>query len=145
MDDARVTGGLVISGIYDLEPIRLSYLNDKLKLDPAEARRNSPILHLPAAASPLVVAVGLGELPELIRQSEDYRAHWRERGLPGQYLPLPDHDHFSVLEELARPSGRLLAALREMACAASPRLASSFSRPAPIAGRNGCRPRPARA
>src|SRR5580700_1383980 len=42
-----VRGGLAISGIYDLEPIRLNYLNEKLGLDRAEAERNSPLLHLP--------------------------------------------------------------------------------------------------
>lgn len=115
MDDARVAGGLAISGIYDLEPIRLNYLNEKLRLDPAEAARNSPILHLPAQASPLVVTVGLGELPELVRQSEEYWAAWQRHGLKGRYLPLPAHDHFSILEELARPGGRLLAALKELA------------------------------
>jgi arylformamidase len=67
MSDPRVAGGIAISGIYDLEPIRLNYLNDKLRLDKDEALRNSPLLHLPSRASPLVVSVGLGELPELIR------------------------------------------------------------------------------
>ena len=118
MSNPRVAGGIAISGIYDLEPIRLNYLNDKLGLDQAEARRNSPILHLPSQASPLVVSVGLGELPELIRQSEDYWAAWHGKGLPGQYLPLPAHDHFSILEELAAPSGRLLAALKGLALTA---------------------------
>ncbi len=111
MSDPRVAGGIAISGLYDLEPIRLNYLNDKLGLDEEEAARNSPIRHLPSRASPLVVSVGLGELPELIRQSADYWAAWHGRGLPGQYLPLPGHDHFSILEELAQPSGRLFAAL----------------------------------
>jgi len=115
MSDARVAGGIAISGIYDLEPIRLNYLNDKLGLDKDEAVRNSPILHLPSRASPLVVAVGLGELPELIRQSEEYWAAWQQKGLPGQYLPLPGHDHFSILEELARPSGQLFTALQGLA------------------------------
>ena len=68
----------------DLEPIRLNYLNDKLRLDAAEANRNSPVRHLPSSAAPLVVTVGLGEL-------------------------------FSILEELARPNGAILAALKELA------------------------------
>jgi arylformamidase len=115
MADSRVAGGIAISGIYDLQPIRLNYLNDKLRLDEAEARRQSPILHLPAKASPLVVTVGLGELPELIRQSQEYWVAWQGRGLPGRWLPLAGHDHFSILEELARPTGHLLAALRQLA------------------------------
>ena len=115
MADTRVAGGLAISGIYDLEPIRLNYLNEKLGLDSDEAQRNSPMLHLPTRAAPLVVTVGLGELPELIRQSAEFATAWQKRGLPGQYLPIVGHDHFSILDELARPEGKLVAALRTLA------------------------------
>jgi acetyl esterase/lipase len=115
MTDPRVAGGLAISGIYDLEPIRLNYLNEKLGLDIAEAQRNSPLMHLPAHAAPLVVTVGLGELPELIRQSQEFATAWQKRGLRGEYLPLAGHDHFSILDELARPEGKLVEALRRLA------------------------------
>jgi arylformamidase len=33
MDDPLVAGGLAISCLFDLEPIRLCYLNEKLGLD----------------------------------------------------------------------------------------------------------------
>ena len=115
MTDSRVAGGLAISGIYDLEPIRLNYLNEKLGLDTAEAQRNSPLLHLPARAAPLIVTVGLGELPELIRQSEEFATAWQKRGLPGRYVPIAGHDHFSILDELARPEGKLVAELKALA------------------------------
>ena len=115
MTEPRLAGGIAISGIYDLEPIRLNYLNEKLGLDAAEEERNSPIRHLPARAAPLVVTVGLGELPELERQSEEYAAEWQRGGLNGTYLPIPEHDHFSILEELAAPNGSILDTLREMA------------------------------
>lgn len=114
MADRRVAGGIAISGLFDLEPIRLNYLNQKLGLDEAEMLRNSPMSHIPAEANPLIVTVGLGELPELIRQSEDYYNAWQSRGHDGQYLPIPGHDHFSVLEELARPDGLILAALKNL-------------------------------
>jgi arylformamidase len=115
MTDPRVAGGLAISGIYDLEPIRLNYLNEKLGLDTAEAQRNSPLVHLPARAAPLIVTVGLGELPELIRQSEEFATAWQKRGLPGRYVPVAGHDHFSILDELARPEGKLVGELRTLA------------------------------
>ena len=115
MTDARVAGGIAISGLFDLEPIRLSYLNEKLRLDEAEAERNSPIHHLPARSGPLVVTVGLDELPELIRQSQEFATAWAKRGLPGSYLPLERHDHFSIVDELASSDGRLIAALKELA------------------------------
>ena len=115
MTEPRLAGGVAISGIYDLEPIRLNYLNEKLGLDAAETERNSPMRHFPESAAPLVVTVGLGELPELVRQSEEYAAAWTARGLRGRYLPVPKHDHFSILEELAQPTGAILGALKEMA------------------------------
>jgi arylformamidase len=115
MSDPRVAGGLAISGIYDLEPIRLCYLNERLRLDAAEAERNSPLRHLPARSAPVIVTVGLGELPELIRQSGEYAEARRQRGLPGRSLPLPVHEHFSILEELARPDGALCRALSDLA------------------------------
>ena len=109
-----VRGGLAISGLYDLEPIRLCYLNDKLGLDPAEAARNSPMRHLPAMAGRLVVAYGTAELPELCRQPVEYARLWAEAGLPGEVLPVDGADHFTVLDTLADPNGTLAAALARL-------------------------------
>lgn len=106
-----LAGFLAISGLFDLEPIRLSYLNDKLHLTEASALRNSPKLQLPGKCREVVVAVGAKELPELVRQSNDYAAALKENNLPAEYLPLPGHDHFSILDELARPEGRLCTRL----------------------------------
>jgi arylformamidase len=107
-------GGIAISGIYDLEPIRLNYLNEKLGLDEAEAGRNSPLLHIPPMAGELVVAYGTRELPELCRQSIDYAQAWVERGLAGHLLPVDGANHFTILEALADPQGVLAQALLAM-------------------------------
>jgi arylformamidase len=48
----QVKAAMAISGIYDLEPIRLSYLNAKLGLDEAMSRHNSPQLQCRPAARP---------------------------------------------------------------------------------------------
>ncbi|MGO8920370.1 MAG: alpha/beta hydrolase [Stellaceae bacterium] len=114
MGEPAIRGGIAISGIYDLEPIRLSYLNDKLGLDPGEVRRNSPALHLPARAGRLIVAVGGAELPELRRQSRDYAEAWRRQGLPGAFQELPGCHHYAALEQLARPDAALARALAEL-------------------------------
>lgn len=113
MGHPAVKGGLAMSGIYDLEPMRLCYVNDKLGLDEDEVVRNSPIA-LPAPSKPLVIAYGGSELAELQRQSVSYfqtlqiqrtNLHALER--------LDGHHHFSILEELASPTGALaLAAAR---------------------------------
>lgn len=105
-----VAGALAISGLYDLEPIRLCYLNEKLGLTEASAHRHSPLKHLPPRHAPVAVAVGAAELPELVRQSTEYAA-----ALGAPLLALRDHDHFSVLEELARPEGALCRELVALA------------------------------
>jgi arylformamidase len=104
-----VKAGLAISGLYDLEPMRLCYVNDKLRLDADEARRNSPMFLL-HEEKPLVVAYGKNELPELQRQSEDYGRKLKQ----ARVLPLAGQDHFTILEELASPQGALTAALRTL-------------------------------
>jgi acetyl esterase/lipase len=109
-----VRGGLAVSGIYDLEPIRLNYLNEKLGLDEEEAERNSPLLHLPPMAGELVVAYGTKELPELCRQSIEYAQAWTERGLAGHLVPVDGADHFTILEALADPRGALTEALLDL-------------------------------
>ncbi|MSO76924.1 MAG: alpha/beta hydrolase [Alphaproteobacteria bacterium] len=117
MADPRVKGGMPISGIFELEPIRLCYLNEKLQLDLTQTDRHSPMRHLPARGAPQIVAVGADELPELVRQSKDYAEAWVGKGLPGRYLALAGHDHFSILEELAEPDGLLTKALIELVAA----------------------------
>jgi acetyl esterase/lipase len=108
-----VAGGLAISGLFDLEPIRLCYLNEKLRLSEASAERNSPLRHVPSRRAPAIVAAGAAELPELVRHSSEYAAALRV--MP---LLLPAHDHFSILEELAHPEGALCQALAGMASGA---------------------------
>jgi arylformamidase len=111
MDEGLVAGGLCISGLFDLEPIRLCYLNEKLGLDREEARRNSPLLNLPARAAKLIIAYGSGELRELKRQSREFGAAWSAHGLPGEIVEVTDCHHYAVLEQLAQPDGVLAKAL----------------------------------
>jgi len=115
MDEPLVAGGLAISGLFDLEPIRLCYLNEKLGLDPEEARRNSPLVNLPARAAKLIIAYGSDELPELKRQSNEFAAAWSARGLPRNMIEVPDCHHYAVLEQLAQPDGLLAKALAAVA------------------------------
>jgi acetyl esterase/lipase len=104
LDHPAVKGGIAVSGIYDLEPIRHSYVNDKLGLDEAAAHRNSPI-HRPLSDKRLDLAAGDAELPLMIGQTEEFAA--MRRSQPGELLLVPGGDHFTVLEELAKPDGQL--------------------------------------
>lgn len=110
----QVKGGVAISGIYDLEPIRHSYLNEKLKLDEAMAIRNSPLMQDGGPAAPLSLVVGGGELPLLRQQTADLAAFRAAHGLPVSYEEIPGANHFSIMEQLESPTGRITTLIRQM-------------------------------
>jgi arylformamidase len=111
---AELRGGLLISGIYDLEPIRLSSLNDAIGMSAEEARRFSP-LHRPAGASkPLTLAFGDKERPEIRRQSRDFAEALTAQGWRPEILAVAGADHFSVLETLAAKDGVLARLMAEL-------------------------------
>ncbi len=107
----EVDAALAVSGIFDLEPIRLGALNDKVRLTTEMAAEESPLHRLDRATKPVFVAYGTAELPELQRQSQEYFVARQKLGLPAKLLPLSGIDHFTILAELADPHGALTLAL----------------------------------
>ena len=110
----RVMGGVAISGIYDLEPIRHSYLNEKLRLDEAMSRRNSPILQARGPMKPLALTAGSGELPLLRQQTANFAAHRAKYGLPVSYEEIPGADHFTIMDQMLRPEGRITMMIKQL-------------------------------
>ena len=109
-----VKGGCAISGLYDLEPIRLCYLNDVLKLTVEDVRRHSPVLLPAPRAGALLLAVGDREGPEYARQTDDLAEAWRKHGFAAEVMTLPD-DHFTIAAKLGDPASVLSRAiLRQM-------------------------------
>jgi acetyl esterase/lipase len=110
----KVKAGMAISGIYDLEPIRHSYLNVKLKLDDATSRRNSPVMQAGGTMKPLSLVVGDAELPLLRKQTADFAAHRVKYGLPMTYEEIPGANHFTIMNEMASPTGRITTLIRQL-------------------------------
>ena len=106
-----INGAAPLSGLFDLEPLRRSYLNADLRMDEQMARRNSPIHHLPRWMPPTVVAVGGGETDEFRRQSRIYTDACRAAGFEVSYLEVGNHDHVNVVGEYRNRLSPLTAAL----------------------------------
>ena len=109
----RVRAGMAISGIYDLEPIRHSYLNEKLRLDEAMSRHNSPVMQSGGPARPLSLVVGSAELPLLRKQTADFAGHRARYGLPVTYEEISGADHFTIMNEMISPGGRITTLIRQ--------------------------------
>lgn len=106
-----VNGAVPLSGLFDLEPLRLAYLNDDLHMDAAVSHRNSPIHHLPKWMPPTVVAVGGGETDEFRRQSRIYTDACRAAGFDVSYLEVGHFDHVHVAGEYRNKLSPLTAVL----------------------------------
>jgi arylformamidase len=98
-----VRSAIGLGGIYDLEPVRLSFLNASLNLDRDESWRLSPAHWPPPAACRVLVVSGGRESLELRRQARGFASSWRDRGAAIETLELPGEDHFSLLGLLAVP------------------------------------------
>lgn len=105
-----VRSGCGISGLYDMQPIRLSYLNATLGLDHDTARRNSPSLLRPATSAPLILAVGALEGDEFLRQSAIMEAAWAGDVAITPMILNGGH-HYSAVEALGDPDSELARAV----------------------------------
>jgi len=101
-----VSGALAISGLFDLEPLRLApFIRDDIRLTPAGVKRLSPAF-FPRPRKPLYTAVGGEETSELKRQAGLIRDQWGPTSVPVSET-IPNANHFTILHNLADPNGRL--------------------------------------
>ena len=117
MAPGMLKGGCSISGLHDLEPIRLCYLNDSLGLDEATARTLSPIalaeaLQLGAEdLPPLILTAGGDEGAEYLRQRDALAIALRAARQPVSIVESPGANHFSACEAFCDPTHPLSDAM----------------------------------
>ena len=107
-----ICGGCGISGLYDLEPIRLCFLNEDLQISKEIAARNSPMKQQRTCLSPLLLAVGANEGPEYLRQSNELSKAWSQSGETAKVLVMPGHNHFSIAAQLDNSESELSRAIQ---------------------------------
>ena len=102
-----IKGGMCISGMYDLTPVRLSARNAYVAFDDATVAALSPVRHLDRLHAPLVVAYGTCETPEFQRQNREFAAAVKAAEKPVQLLVGENYNHFELPETLSNPYGLL--------------------------------------
>jgi arylformamidase len=109
-----VKGACAISGLYDLEPIRLCYLNNAVRLDPQEVASFSPKFHLPSTPLPIILTVGGDESDEFHRLQAEYQTLLNNRGFDVQVVRQRDGHHFDAVDRLGEIGGPLSKAVIDM-------------------------------
>lgn len=106
-DHTFIKGVCAISGLYNLLPVRLCYVNEIIKLDRDTAERNSPVHLSPVVSCPLVLAVGGNETAEYLEQSRELHNTWTRQQINTTLLEVKGADHFSILETMLDHSSPL--------------------------------------
>ena len=109
-----VHAGLAISGVFELGPIRDTYLNEKARITDAEIDMLSPLRH-PVVAKPLHITYGSAELPPLVGDSRALHAKRAAAHAPGALIPAPGDNHFTIVGHLREPKSLLTRALLDLA------------------------------
>jgi len=111
-----VRSAYAISGVFELTPLISTSINGPLKLTEETARQASPILWKPPPSErTLVAAVGGAESREFLRQSLDIAAAWSQAGVKAECVIVPNANHFTVVDELARPESAMVARIASLA------------------------------
>jgi hypothetical protein len=100
-----VKGGLCMSGIYDLAPVRLSWRNRYLTLTDTSEDALSPQRHAARIGCPVVVSYGSYETPEFQRQARDFAAALEAAGKPVDLVAGQHFHHQEMWESLGNPYG----------------------------------------
>jgi arylformamidase len=108
-----VKGGLCLSGMYDLKPVRLSARSTYVKFTDEMEQALSPQRHLDKLHAPVIVAYAALDSPEFQRQSRDFAAAVKATGKPIQLLVAHGYNHFEAPETLGNPYGLLGRAVLE--------------------------------
>ena len=100
-----IKGGLLISGMYDLKPVRLSkrsrYVNFTDEIEQALSSQR----HLDKLNAPIIVAYGTQETPEFQRQNREFAAAVKAAGKPVELIVGEGFNHFEMQETLGNPYG----------------------------------------
>jgi arylformamidase len=109
-------GALLVGGMYDLAPVRLSSRSTYLKFTDAMEDALSPARHVANVMTPLILAYGTCETPEFQRQTRDFCAALQRAGKPAELIVAEGYNHFELFETMGSPYGVVgRARLRQMA------------------------------
>ncbi|WP_429818979.1 alpha/beta hydrolase [Ensifer sp. B1-9] len=106
-----VAAGLGIAGVYELGPLRDTYLNEALKLTEVEIETLSP-LRLPVVHKPMAITCGENDLPALISDSRRLHAMRTAAGATGPLIALAGENHFTILSQFH--GGALIKAAQDI-------------------------------
>jgi len=118
LPENAIKGGLCMSGMYEMTPVRLSWRRSYVKFTDAMAEAMSAQRHIDKLRAPIVVTYGTFETPDFQRQSRDFAAAVKAAGKPVQLIEAANYAHLEMCESLGNPygpNGRAALAMMKLA------------------------------
>ena len=123
-----IKGATFISGLGDLEPVRLSYRNALLNLNEQGVESLSLMHQQPTVKCPLLAVYASGDTAEFRRQTREVGEYWRRQQLDAEIIEIAGRGHYDIVLDLAdRQSELFRACARQMGLSAA--LSPSTSTP----------------
>ncbi len=97
-----VEKAILLSGLFDLGPMRQSYLNRDLQLSESDVATLSPINNVLRQEPEILIAVGKEETDEFIAQSTRYAQKLGDDGISHKLVVAPGINHYTMARLLAR-------------------------------------------
>ena len=108
-----IKSALLCSGMYDMEPVRLSARGDYVNFTDENENALSAMRHLGLITAPITIAYGTEETPEFQRHSKDFAAALQAKGHAAELLVGEGLNHFEIVETLSDSEGLLGKAILE--------------------------------
>lgn len=107
-----VKTGIPISGLYQLEPLRHTTINDALGMDASCAQENSPQFLQPSTAAPILVTLGGAETGQFRWQMDQFVERWESHEVHIETFIEPGVDHYDVINRLAETDSAIFEKIR---------------------------------
>ena len=102
-----IKGCIALSGLFDLSPLKFSWLQTEIKLTEKIILEQSPLLKAPLNSPSTMLIAGEYESIEFKRQSSDYADKLRNCGNDVQLYFSTGKNHFSIVQDLYQSDSEL--------------------------------------
>lgn len=109
---SNIRTALLLGGLYELEPLRSSFLQAEIGLTDDEVAAFTPMTHRHDPSTRVTLLVGADETPPFHVQAQSFERHLRTQGLEVSRHALIARNHMDSVRDLAKadtPAGRRLA------------------------------------
>ena len=103
------THAKMLAGDFDLEHIAVG---DIFRWNVQHHTKLGAQVRRTMAAKPLTIAYGSAELPAMIESSRAFHRRRSEAHVPGDLVPIPNANHFTILDHFLDPASHLVKTTR---------------------------------